>query len=45
MSIRRADELVDEVLAQAARCPEFAATAGVADERVAAVGTTFRRLE
>jgi serine/threonine-protein kinase HipA len=45
MSIRRADELVDEVLAQAARWPEFAAAAGVADDRTAAVAATFRTLE
>ena len=45
MSIRRADELVDEVLAQVARWPEFAAKAGVADERVAAVGATHRKLD
>lgn len=44
MSIRRADELVDEVLAQVARWPEFAAAAGVADDRTTAVGATFRPL-
>ena len=45
MSIRRADELVDEVLTQVARWPEFAATAGVADERMTAVGATHRLLK
>ena len=45
MSIRRADELVHEVLTQVARWPEFAATAGVADERMTAVGATHRLLK
>jgi hypothetical protein len=37
MNSRRADELLDEVLTQVARWPEFAAAAGMSEERAPAV--------
>jgi serine/threonine-protein kinase HipA len=45
MNIKRADDLVDEVLAQVARWPEFAAEAGVNDARTAAVAAAHRLLQ
>lgn len=44
MNIRRGEELVDEVLAQVARWPEYAAVAGMSDERTAAIGSAHRPL-
>lgn len=44
MNIRRADEVIKMVVEQVARWPEFAAQAGVANERIARVGATFRRM-
>lgn len=44
MNVRRADELVDEILAQVAHWPAFAAAAGVAEGRVAEIGAAHRQL-
>lgn len=45
MNIRRADELIDEVLTHVARWPEFAASAGMTAERAAAIGNAHRQLK
>jgi serine/threonine-protein kinase HipA len=45
MNIRGADELVDDVLANVARWPEFAATAGMSEERTTAIAHTLRQLK
>lgn len=42
MNIRRADDLIDEVLTQTDRWPEFALQAGVTEERMHSVRATFR---
>ena len=44
MNIRRGEELVDEVLAQVARWPEFAAAAGMSEERTTDIAAAHRRL-
>ena len=44
MNIRAAGALVADVQAQVARWPEFAAAAGMGEERAAAVGKAHRRL-
>jgi len=45
MNIRRADELLDDVLTQVARWPEFAAAAGMSEERTAAIANAHRLLK
>ncbi|UPL51387.1 type II toxin-antitoxin system HipA family toxin [Hymenobacter sublimis] len=45
MNIKRADDLVDEVVAQVTRWPEFAAEAGVNDARTAAIAAAHRLLQ
>ena len=45
MNIRRADELVDEVMEALARWPEFAAQAGMSEERTAAIAHAHRLLK
>lgn len=44
MNIRRADDLVDEVLAHVARWPEFAAAARMSEERTSAIAKAHRQL-
>jgi serine/threonine-protein kinase HipA len=44
MNIRRADDLVDEVLAHVARWPEFAAAARMSEERTDAISKAHRQL-
>lgn len=44
MNIRRADDLVDEVLAHVARWSEFAAAAGMSEERTSAIAKAHRHL-
>jgi serine/threonine-protein kinase HipA len=44
MNIRRADELVDEVLTHVARWPEFAAAASMSEERTSAIAKAHRQL-
>ncbi|WP_035560052.1 type II toxin-antitoxin system HipA family toxin [Hymenobacter sp. IS2118] len=44
MNIRRADDLVADVLAQVARWPDFAAAAGMTEERTTAISAAHRRL-
>lgn len=44
MNIRRVDDLLDDVLAQVGKWPQFAAAAGINDARTAAIGLTHRTL-
>lgn len=44
MNIRGADQLIDDVLTQVARWPEFAAKAGMSAERTAAIANAHRQL-
>jgi serine/threonine-protein kinase HipA len=44
MNIRRADELIDEVLTHVAQWPEFAASAGMTEERTTVIGNAHRQL-
>lgn len=45
MNIRGADELIDDVLQQVARWPEFAATAGMSEDRTAAIASAHRQVK
>lgn len=45
MNIRGADELIDDVLTHVARWPEFAATAGMKEERTTAIAAAHRQLK
>ena len=45
MNIRGADELIDDVLTHVARWPEFAATAGLKEERTTAIAVAHRQLK
>ena len=45
MNIRGADELIDEVLANVTRWPEFAAAAGMSEERTTAIANAHRQFK
>jgi serine/threonine-protein kinase HipA len=45
MNIRRADDLVEDVLAHVARWPEFAAAASMSEERTVAIAKAHRQLQ
>ena len=45
MNIRGADDLVADVVAQVTRWPEFAATAGMSEERTTAIANAHRQLK
>jgi serine/threonine-protein kinase HipA len=45
MNIRGADELIDDVLTQVARWPEFAAKAGMSEERTITIANAHRQLK